>query len=1310
MSRSSLDCDTGGGGYGARSSISTGEGATVKVVVRVRPANDIEVKASSPPVVQVQSADNSITVVKGSGKTQQRHVFTFDHVFGTYASQKEIFDLTLAPIVDDVLSGVESTVFAYGQTGTGKTYTMEGDISCDDNKGVIPRAVQAIFDKLEQPKYLSSDVSVSFLEIYNEDLTDLLSNESGLSICSNGDGKIVCKGLSQQPISTPKEVLRVLRQAQQRRQTGETRMNKQSSRSHCLFTLLVRSVERVGDMELERTGKLHLVDLAGSECAKTTGATGNRLRESQNINQSLLTLGRVISALREKEKRIPYRDSKLTRLLSQALGGECRTCIIATVSPSALCAEESMSTLLYADRAHGIQNKAANANVRMAAGAGGASAYSTQDSATFIEMQNRLDYMENQMLEAQTALARQHEANVELQEEMDVLAAKEAETQRKYDESCVLLAETRGVLAQTQADLSEQTAFTKSLQTTLRESVESLVQFADAESEGRSTLSEQVQAAVVQQTDTAGEVRAAADALLSGLQAKRAEFAALVQDFAGTNATRLQQCAAEQEQMGAALTAAVAAACDKLSTTARASSLVFTAAEDNLATWGRETGAALATHLSSLVERLATQERKVLAATEFFHRQLRAQLKGFSERQSALNGLSKAAREHAKLGSLHLESLQQLNAGSATHFAQLTAGLEQHIEFLEATRADRSRGQKDQELLESVQATTATLLAGAKGSLAALAVQRNLLTTALDYHKAQTADGVLQAQLDAFTAAYSGAFTEQSALLEKQIEALAATRQDQETGTIDALHKETIAATSGDVNSGIHKERAALDDLVSFQAGAAEQLIATVMDGVRALVTEQVTTLRREVEARVYSVRGVNTQLEATVGTRRAELVAQTETWASNNHAVAQAIGKLRGDSQAVLAHAGQTKALVDQAVTGFSGTTQCWGAANRDVDGRMQTAVSQNDALHLAITNNTSALEQHIATTTAEAGIWAAAGNACHAALSSAGEAAQAVLGNVALTTADHGRWFATASSEATESRAQAETNVDALAELGAATATAAKDAATFEGDMGAMCDDVAAEHTALTTLNGDVHASIRDAVTAGLAPRATVRTAVAQHHSDLQATLEQTSLDTAARAETLRACLQTTLDSRADASAAVQQSTTALLDETVAAADASKGDIDALCATIVEVQLPAFDAQVGAHNTTTNDLVDNTLQAHAQAVEKAISATTTTTTTTTTTSTSRAAQLPLPGASSDTSGVQGEDEDEDEDEDEVGRRENAAPRPSNARAFAATAPAHKTSAAKPSAAKAAMAGRRGAAATATTSRVLRSQTSASS
>jgi kinesin family protein 11 len=298
---------------------------------------------------------------------QVKSGFKFDSVFGSFTTQEEIFEQTLAPVIGDVLSGFESTVFAYGQTGTGKTHTMEGDIESEEHMGIIPRAACAIFEALAADSIVESHVQVSYLEIYNEELTDLLLPEGAkakLMVAEDnakGGKGVHCHGLSEATVGSPKDVLTRLQTAQERRRVGETKMNKQSSRSHCLFTLTVRSKELLPDgMLMERVGKLHMCDLAGSECAKTAGSKGedaSRERERKNINQSLLTLGRVISALRDGSGRVPYRDSKLTRLLQESLGGRCKTCIIATVSPSILCADETLSTLSYAQRAHGIQNK-----------------------------------------------------------------------------------------------------------------------------------------------------------------------------------------------------------------------------------------------------------------------------------------------------------------------------------------------------------------------------------------------------------------------------------------------------------------------------------------------------------------------------------------------------------------------------------------------------------------------------------------------------------------------------------------------------------------------------------------------------------------------------------------------------------------------------------------------------------------------------------------------------------------------------------------------------------------------------------------
>eukprot|EP00948_MAST-09A_sp_MAST-9A-sp1_P003312 g3312.t1 len=437
---------------------SSGDDASrVRVVVRLRPLNEREKSSGTTPVVTASTTNREVTLVRGSHSSATRHVFQFDDVFGSFSTQQEVFSSVIRPIVNDVLQGYESTVFAYGQTGTGKTYTMEGDVSSsasssvNDNqhRGVIPRACQAIFNNLQDENvYSSFNVFASYLEIYNEELADLLkdaentgnfsstnssSTDQKLRICShkiNGRETIKCVGLSEVQVHSPEEVLDILQKAQAKRQVAETKMNKHSSRSHCLFTLTVHSKENVktGKVDangnahmkvLERVGKLHMVDLAGSECAKSTNAKGKRLRESQNINKSLLTLGRVITALRQKAARIPYRDSKLTRLLQEALGGRCRTCIIATVSPSVLCVEETLSTLSYAKNAHGIKNKTITAQVKMVEGglmklgSGGMDGLKCTeglmgDMESFQSLQLRLQYMEQQCEEAQAALGRNH--------------------------------------------------------------------------------------------------------------------------------------------------------------------------------------------------------------------------------------------------------------------------------------------------------------------------------------------------------------------------------------------------------------------------------------------------------------------------------------------------------------------------------------------------------------------------------------------------------------------------------------------------------------------------------------------------------------------------------------------------------------------------------------------------------------------------------------------------------------------------------------------------------------------------------------
>ena len=392
-------------------------------------------------------------------------------------------------------------MFAYGQTGTGKTHTMEGSLDDDENRGIIPRSAQAIFERLKDVKnhFTESSVTAQYLEIYNEELADLLTEReaklqvkrrmcfpcfalisrfmractfsgSNRGCCSDicafwllnrslgfvlntvclqivedvpRDGKkskgLFVQNLSEKVVETAEDVHNLMKLAQERRRIGETKMNKASSRSHCLFTLKVHAkkiVDSTGAV-MECMGKLHMVDLAGSECAKTAGQEDPKLeRERKNINQSLLTLGRVISALREKNNmRIPYRDSKLTRLLQESLGGRCKTVIIATVSPSVLAVDETISTLNYAQAAHGIQNKpVATSYLKVGEGARPSTAQATNSSGASVQdwnqMECRLTYLQTELDEAQAALSRKH-----MEQQKIIDRAEAAEQQRDQFES-----------------------------------------------------------------------------------------------------------------------------------------------------------------------------------------------------------------------------------------------------------------------------------------------------------------------------------------------------------------------------------------------------------------------------------------------------------------------------------------------------------------------------------------------------------------------------------------------------------------------------------------------------------------------------------------------------------------------------------------------------------------------------------------------------------------------------------------------------------------------------------------------------------
>jgi kinesin family protein 11 len=269
-----------------------------------------------------------------------------------------------------MLSGYNCTIFAYGQTGTGKTYTMSGDLTetmgmLSDNAGIIPRVLQALFKKLELDEQENS-VRCSFIELYNEDLRDLLSSDDSPKLkiyddtSRKGHSTTMVQGMEERYILNAGDGLKWLREGSVKRQVAATKCNDLSSRSHTVFTITVyakHKTDKESGEDFLMLGKLNLVDLAGSENIQRSGAENKRAAEAGLINKSLLTLGRVINALVDRSPHIPYRESKLTRLLQDSLGGRTKTCIIATISPAKSNLEETISTLDYAFRAKNIRNK-----------------------------------------------------------------------------------------------------------------------------------------------------------------------------------------------------------------------------------------------------------------------------------------------------------------------------------------------------------------------------------------------------------------------------------------------------------------------------------------------------------------------------------------------------------------------------------------------------------------------------------------------------------------------------------------------------------------------------------------------------------------------------------------------------------------------------------------------------------------------------------------------------------------------------------------------------------------------------------------
>jgi len=332
----------------------------VKVVIRCRPLNQKEVSGNHESIVKMDVKLGQISIRNPKNKSEPPRQFTFDSIYDWNSTQSDIFEETFQTLLDSVLSGFNGTIFAYGQTGTGKTFTMEGKRSSAELRGAIPRSFEHIYKHIARTTDQQFLVRASYLEIYQEQIRDLLSKDQNkrLELRERPDTGVYVKDLLSFVTKSVKEIEHVMNVGNQNRSVGATNMNEHSSRSHAIFVITVECSEDGLDGKNHiRVGKLNLVDLAGSERQAKSGASGERLKEATKINLSLSALGNVISALVGGTGHIPYRDSKLTRLLEDSLGGNAKTVMVANIGPASYNFDETLTTLRYANRAKNIQNK-----------------------------------------------------------------------------------------------------------------------------------------------------------------------------------------------------------------------------------------------------------------------------------------------------------------------------------------------------------------------------------------------------------------------------------------------------------------------------------------------------------------------------------------------------------------------------------------------------------------------------------------------------------------------------------------------------------------------------------------------------------------------------------------------------------------------------------------------------------------------------------------------------------------------------------------------------------------------------------------
>ena len=1014
------------------------EQSGIQVVVRLRPMSQRELKGNTLPVVTASTDKKEVTVIKGTGARTLRNTYAFDNVFTSFSTQKEVFDSTLAPVISDVLGGYESTVFAYGQTGTGKTHTMEGDINSSENRGVIPRAAFDVFRRLADDSYIESKVTASFLEIYNEELGDLLCDvdfndltalqqkqkqlrlvEDPGTATKKGRG-IYVMNLTEEPVECPEDVLKLMARASERRAVGETKMNKHSSRSHCVFTLRVESKRVLPDGNMmETVGKLHMVDLAGSECAKSAGGADvdpARERERKNINQSLLTLGRVITLLKAggkaKGERIPYRDSKLTRLLQESLGGRCKTCVIATVSPSIMSVDESLSTLQYAQAAVGIKNMV-QANSMVKVNVDGVQRPSTANPASngacaqdWAELEIKMKYLEAQAEEAAAALARKHTEVQGLTERVELAEAKIVSEGKRADEAERALEAEKVAAAKAAAEAeAKRLELVAKLEDARREIAKRDTLLAARRETERKLTSEArallaaLDAAVAQGADMHAKLTAVAREE-AAKRAKAAAFGKSAKSAVDSLDAKVAAAAAQLAAAHATASAAGAAAAEAAKRGADDAARRLVEAADGAAAFAAETRAAAASDAKDAHARREALARAVSLAV-----------------QAATNAVTMGTAE--------------MTAGVDAVVAAVKSGDEALATWAESARAS----------VDEAKAQVAELVAA---------------------HAVVAQQGAAAADDAAATA--SAALASQRAKLGEISAALSSHVKDLEahSAAVDAERAAAADAARG-VGAGLDAAKSALERAVAEHREGQSALVANVVAQLRDTLETQTKTLLESLEGSLGS--GVGAAMAET-----GAIVESEARRAETSHAnLAEATGAMRSAALAA------TRAVAD--ADGFAAAANSGVAQTRTALGSMGASVAE-----AAERVGGAAVDAFDATIDSAA---AGSKSATDAAASAVGEKIAAVSAAIATWNAAENAAVDSAEARATEASARANASLrDATDAAKVAVESSAAEVRGFSGEVDTAMADAsaaAAKHArdakeAMGALGGEVASHVAD------------------------------------------------------------------------------------------------------------------------------------------------------------------------------------------------------------------------------------------